>query len=194
MYTNRDLNSSRNCGKQSEDKNGGRIVKEKFTQAEDDLLKYLVKKYGTNKWNLIGSLMCGRNSRQCRDRWNHYLCDENLNHEEFTQEDDELLLKLYYEIGSRWTIIAKHFERRNSVIVRNRIFKLLRKYNKKTKDKIKPKEKKKKTQTYVYMKPIDNALLNPNDEKKEERKIIFPSCLSLPFVFDDSNFPLFNST
>ena len=192
MYSTEEMSGENSKYESSSSAKSGRIVKEKFTQAEDDLLKYLVSKYGTNKWNLIGSLMCGRNSRQCRDRWNHYLCDENLNHDDFTKEDDELLMKLYSEVGHRWTIIAKHFERRNSVIVRNRIFKLLRKFNKQSREKIKTKEKKKKANSIVYLMPTTESLCNPHTHKDIEKRTIFPSCSSLPFVLDESQFTLFN--
>ena len=192
MYSREEMSGENSKCEGSASAKRGRFVKEKFTQVEDDLLKHLVGKYGTNKWNLIGSLMRGRNSRQCRDRWNHYLCDENLKHDDFTKEDDELLMKLYSEVGHRWTIIAKHFERRNSVIVRNRIFKLLRKFNKQSKEKIKTKEMKKKANSIVYLMPATESLCNPQTRSDVEKRTIFPSCSSLPFVLDESQFTLFN--
>ena len=150
--------------------NKPKIVKEKFTEAEDSLLKFLVKQYGTNKWSLVGTMMKKRSARQCRDRWNHYLCDETLNTGEFTKEEDDQILDLYRDIGSKWTIIAKCFPDRNVVMVRNRCTRLLRRLNKKQKEK-----EKKKTKPIAYLKP------NIPQEKNTKTKS-YSSILSL-FTF-----------
>ena len=45
----------------------------KFTKEEDEMLKNLVENFGDNNWQVISSKMPGRNSRQCRERWQNYL-------------------------------------------------------------------------------------------------------------------------
>ncbi|KAH0794772.1 Myb-like DNA-binding domain containing protein [Histomonas meleagridis] len=97
----------------------------KFNEIEDKLLVLLVSKYGVDNWQTIASKMGNRTSRQCRDRWNHYL-SPNINVSEWTKEEDRILLDNYHLIGSRWGSLAMLFPGRTSVGVRNRCFKLLR--------------------------------------------------------------------
>jgi hypothetical protein len=48
-------------------------TKFRFTPHEDDILTCLVLRHGVSSWLTIAARMPGRNARQCRDRWNHYL-------------------------------------------------------------------------------------------------------------------------
>ncbi|OHS97384.1 Myb-like DNA-binding domain containing protein [Tritrichomonas foetus] len=90
-----------------------------FSPNEDEHLKMLVEKYGTDKWDLISKEMKNRSFRQCKDRWNNALCD-NIKKGEWTKEEDELLLQKYSEFGSRWKYIEKFFPGRVSYSLRNR--------------------------------------------------------------------------
>jgi hypothetical protein len=45
----------------------------KFGAGDHDVLARLVLRYGTSSWRQIAFEMPDRNARQCRDRWNHYL-------------------------------------------------------------------------------------------------------------------------
>jgi hypothetical protein len=45
----------------------------RFRLEEDSALIDLVTRYGVHSWALISAQLPGRNARQCRDRWNHYL-------------------------------------------------------------------------------------------------------------------------
>ena len=49
-------------------------VKSMFTKKEDNKLIKLVKEYGDQDWALIASFFNNRSRRQCRERWNKYLC------------------------------------------------------------------------------------------------------------------------
>ena len=40
---------------------------------EDERLRELVEKHGTQQWALIASEMNGRNGKQCRERWHNQL-------------------------------------------------------------------------------------------------------------------------
>lgn len=44
-----------------------RVVR-KWTAEEDAKVIELVKKYGTRRWSVIGSMLEGRNGKQCRER------------------------------------------------------------------------------------------------------------------------------
>ena len=48
-------------------------TKRKWSRDEDDNLYDLVITYGANSWSNISSKLPGRNSKQCRERWNQQL-------------------------------------------------------------------------------------------------------------------------
>lgn len=95
-----------------------RITKRMFTVEEDALLINLVNKFGTSQWRRIAQLLPNRSTRQCRERYCHYL-DPNVNNNPWTQEEEDLLLIKYNEFGPKWAIIAKYFENRTYVNVKN---------------------------------------------------------------------------
>jgi hypothetical protein len=53
----------------------------KFGPHEDVALVDLVCRYGVNCWQQIATHMPGRDARQCRDRWNHYLVSQGRRNE-----------------------------------------------------------------------------------------------------------------
>lgn len=99
------------------------IKKHKFSDEDDLKLIGLVKKHGSHSWSLISKEFEGRNARQCRDRWKHYL-DPETDHSDWKEEEDELLKKLYAKYGNKWSLIATNFPKRTNVSVRNRCWKL----------------------------------------------------------------------
>lgn len=98
----------------------------KFTPEEDKKLIELVKEYGTDNWYLISKKLPGRKSRQCRDRWTFYL-DPNIKKDEWTKEEDMLLLQKQEELGPCWRKIASFFNKRTEISIKNRWNKLERK-------------------------------------------------------------------
>lgn len=102
----------------------------KFSEEEDSRLRELVSEHGENSWIQIASLMPGRNSRQCRERWLNYLTPK-LNTNTWTAEEDSLLLEKQKELGTSWVRISKFFEGRTDQMCKNRFFLLQRKLEKK---------------------------------------------------------------
>jgi N-methylhydantoinase B/oxoprolinase/acetone carboxylase alpha subunit len=47
--------------------------KAKFSSSEDELLKELIKRFGTNSWIKIKQYFSNRTTRQLRERWRLYL-------------------------------------------------------------------------------------------------------------------------
>jgi hypothetical protein len=82
----------------------GRVRRFKFSAVEDDALRVLVDKFGTTAWDSIARCMPGRNPRQCRDRWNHYLKRRVL--VQWTPEEDTLLRRGVSDFGPKWSGIA----------------------------------------------------------------------------------------
>lgn len=102
-----------------------RIRRYKFSDAEDQRLSQLVSIYGTRSWGTIASMMQGRSSRQCRDRWNHYL-SPSANNEEWTDDEDLVIINQLKLVGKQWTYISSLLAGRTSIAVRNRACKLSR--------------------------------------------------------------------
>ena len=171
----------------------------KFTPEEDVMLRELVEKHGTNKWALIAKLLNDRTARQCRDRWNHYLC-HGEKEPAWTQEEDNLLMQLYNEIGSKWTLIAKSLEHRNAVSVRNRACRLIRRLkNPKRKERRLSDETKDYEQTSSSDKEekssdetihVFECSSDDNPLSSPVQRVLLPSCKTLPFpVQFDGFFP-----
>ena len=99
--------------------------REQFSSEEDLKLAQLVKEYGEDDWEYIASYMPNRNVRQCKERWLFYL-SPSINKKEFTLDDDLKLIKLYAEMGPKWKTIAKSFQGRTHISIRNRMKQLQR--------------------------------------------------------------------
>ena len=95
------------------------VVRQKFTQEEDDHLKMLVEQYGVNDWKNISSLMTNRSQRQCRERWKNYLSPD-VSNAPWTTQEDILLEEKHRELGPQWSRIAKFFPCRTDIHVKNR--------------------------------------------------------------------------
>lgn len=95
----------------------------KFSPDEDNILKKLVQQYGEGAWNKVASKMPGRNVRQCRERWKHYLSSEITKKLPFTEEEDRIIMQKYMELGPKWTKIARCVENRSDIQVKTRILK-----------------------------------------------------------------------
>ena len=99
--------------------NGQKIKKVKFTPEEDAKLISLVGEYGENDWQSISSLMDGRNVRQCRERWRHYLSPE-ISKAPWSNQEDQLLAEKYAEYGPKWKLISEFFPKRTYISIKNR--------------------------------------------------------------------------
>jgi hypothetical protein len=94
------------------------LSRHKFQKYEDELLRQLVEKYGDRNWNLISRFMSRRNARQCRERYKNYL-SPNFRNSPWTADEEELLAGKVKEIGPKWSVIARLFEARSEVNVKN---------------------------------------------------------------------------
>ena len=101
-----------------------------WTREEDEALRKVVEELGPCDWPLVAQRMVGRNSRQCRLRWNAYL-NPQLNKAPFTREEDELLFRLVEDVGQKWSYIKQFFDRRADTALRNRYRRLMEKTQKK---------------------------------------------------------------
>lgn len=180
----------------------------KFTREEDKELISLVDEYGDDQWMLIASMMENRNPRQCKERYLTYLSPK-ISKNQWSEEEDALLLKKYEQYGSKWVRISKCIPERTDAMCKNRFAVLKRRSNKQQKrldkakkqeDKEKPKVKKSDESTKIRLPKfvhhdIDFAS-EPSDtpyipiEPPELESAAFPQILnpcSLDFLIQDDD-------
>lgn len=92
---------------------------------EDARLLELIAKHGQS-WALIASQMEGRTGKQIRDRFLNKL-RPGVKSGDWTSAEDQLLLSLYYQIGSKWSKIATHMPGRTEGQVKNRFYSHIKK-------------------------------------------------------------------
>ncbi|EAY14778.1 Myb-like DNA-binding domain containing protein [Trichomonas vaginalis G3] len=105
-----------------------RYVTSKFTQEDDNRLKKLVSKYGTDSWREVSKYFPYRNERQCRDRWEKFLCP-SLNKGPFTEEEDMTIMRLHAELGPKWMTISRLMNNRSDVSIKSRYNSLMKRIN-----------------------------------------------------------------
>jgi hypothetical protein len=93
--------------------------REKFLPEEDAKLRDLVQLHGTSAWDHVAIQMPGRNPRQCRDRWKHYVSSEKSRFV-WTAEEDQLLFEKMQTIGPKWTMLSQFFPGRTDMQVKSR--------------------------------------------------------------------------
>lgn len=103
---------------QTKNENQKTSKKQKFTLYEDELLKRIVFRFGPKNWKLIASMIPGRTSRQCRDRYSNYLAP-GYNHNKWSEEEDMILIEKYKILGPRWTLIHQFFPNRTPNSIKN---------------------------------------------------------------------------
>ncbi|KAF2433899.1 hypothetical protein EJ08DRAFT_686035 [Tothia fuscella] len=76
-----------------------------WTNAEDEVLKAAVAKYGLQQWSRISSLLARKSAKQAKARWQNWI-DPSIKKTEWTQDENERLLHLAKVMGSQWNSIA----------------------------------------------------------------------------------------
>ena len=75
-----------------------------WTKEEDDRLTAHIRAHGEGNWRSLpkaaGLLRCGKS---CRLRWINYLRPD-LKRGNFTEDEDELIIKLHSLLGNKWVI------------------------------------------------------------------------------------------
>ncbi|KAJ3430148.1 transcription factor myb119-related [Anaeramoeba flamelloides] len=97
-----------------------------WNEVEDKLLVSAVKKLGNSDslWNNIATLVPGRNSKQCRERWRNQL-DPEIDRSPITEEEDRILIEKIAEIGNKWCKLSALFPGRPDNMLKNHWYSVL---------------------------------------------------------------------
>ncbi|KAM7276236.1 hypothetical protein ACFE04_018102 [Oxalis oulophora] len=95
------------------------IKKGLWTIEEDKILLDYIALHGKGNWNRLAKLTgLKRRGKSCRLRWMNYL-SPNIKRGDFSEDEDDLIIRLHNLLGNRWSLIAGRVPGRTDNQVKN---------------------------------------------------------------------------
>mmetsp|Transcript_19592 Transcript_19592/g.45481 ORF Transcript_19592/g.45481 Transcript_19592/m.45481 type:complete len:173 (+) Transcript_19592:1414-1932(+) len=86
-------------------------MKEYWALCQDNLLRFSIKKYGTNNWSKISTLFSFKSKKNCYNRWKNWL-DEKIKKSIWAKKEDKLIFFSFNTIFShQWSILSDFLHR-----------------------------------------------------------------------------------
>ncbi|EAU32760.1 predicted protein [Aspergillus terreus NIH2624] len=121
--------TNKDCRKRWHNVLSGGFNKGYWTEEEDELLTLAVQTHG-EIWTAVAEVVKTRSPDQCAKRWKQCL-DPQLDHSEWTEEDNRRLVQAAAVKGRRWKEIQiEHFPSRSRNSIKNQFTILTRRENK----------------------------------------------------------------
>ncbi|XP_057464570.1 transcription factor WER-like [Actinidia eriantha] len=90
-----------------------------WTEEEDRILMDYITVHGPGRWNRVAKMTgLNRCGKSCRLRWINYLTP-SIKHGNFSEEEDDLIIRLHNLLGNRWSLIAGRMPERTDNQVKN---------------------------------------------------------------------------
>ncbi|CAL5353629.1 unnamed protein product [Camellia sinensis] len=142
-----------------------------WTPQEDHILINYINLYGHSNWRALpkqaGLLRCGKS---CRLRWANYL-KPDIKRGNFSEEEEETIIKLHEKLGNRWSAIAARLPGRTDNEIKNVWHTHLKKRLK----------QKQPTQLELEIKPPHSIKIQKNDQvtekEPEEATMTYPNAV-----------------
>ncbi|CAD8134767.1 unnamed protein product [Paramecium pentaurelia] len=101
--------------------------KSKWTPEEDQIIRDNVNKE-ENNWAAIATMLKNKTGKQIRERYINKLRSDiiDVKKQPWSNQEDQKLLQLYNQFGSKWSLIARQFFGRSDLQIKNRTNKLLK--------------------------------------------------------------------
>ncbi|CAD8143837.1 unnamed protein product [Paramecium pentaurelia] len=101
--------------------------KSKWTAEEDQIIRNNVNKE-ENNWATIAGILKTKTGKQIRERYINKLRSDiiDIKQQPWSNLEDQKLMQLYKQFGSKWSQIARQFSGRSDLQIKNRTNKLLK--------------------------------------------------------------------